>query len=118
MVGLHSILALLAIVVNLLAFAVGAVYLMRRREPRRAYAHVVALGQTLLVAQAALGLLLLSDDRSSPDELHYMYGALALAVVLSPWLYAPPRPRARLAWFTGASALAAALSIRAYTTGS
>ena len=118
MVGLHSVVALLVIVVNGLAFALGLVYLRRRAEPHRAYAHLLALGQTLLVAQAAIGLLLLSGDHRSPDRLHYLYGGLALGVILSPWIYAPPDQRARLVWFTGASILAAALSIRAYLTGS
>lgn len=118
MVGLHAIVALLVIVVNGAAFALGILFLRRRLEPRRVYAHLVALGQTLLVAQAALGLLLLSEDHRSPDRLHYLYGGLALGAILSPWVYAPPDQRARLAWFTGASILATALSIRAYLTGS
>jgi hypothetical protein len=118
MVGLHSVVALLVIAVNGLAFATGAVYVRRRREPHRAYAHLIALGQTLLVAQAAIGLLLLSEDHRSPDRLHYLYGALALGAVLSPWVYAPPDPRGRLLWFSGASLLASALAIRAYVTGS
>ena len=46
-----------------------------------------------------------------------MYGTLALAAVLSPWIYAPREPRARLFWFTVATLLAAALGIRAWTTG-
>lgn len=118
MVGLHSFVALSAIAVNGLAAVLGAVYFRRRSEPRRVFTHLLALGQTLLVAQAALGLLLLSDDHRSPDRLHYLYGGLALGAVLSPWLYAPPEPRARLLWFAGAALLATALSIRAYTTGS
>jgi len=42
--------------------------------------------------------------------------ALALAAVLSPWLYAPPDPRRRLAWFGGATLVATALGVRAYMT--
>ena len=116
--GLHSIVGLLAIAVNGLAAVLGGVYLWRRREPSRVFAHLLALGQTLLVAQAAIGLLLLAGDHRATDRLHYVYGGLALAAVLSPWFYAPAEQRARLAWFSGASLLAAALSIRGYTTGS
>jgi hypothetical protein len=36
--------------------------------------------------------------------------------VLSPWFYAPKEPRKRLAWFSGATLVAAALAVRAYTT--
>jgi hypothetical protein len=114
---LHAINAFLVLVVNGLGFLVGGLYLWLRREPPRLYAHVLALGQTLLVAQVALGLLLLGDDRRAPDRLHYLYGALALGAILSPWLYAPREPRKRLAWFVGASALATALAARAYVSG-
>jgi hypothetical protein len=117
MSGLHSVFGLVVIAVNALAFAAAASFVVRRREPGRALAHLVVSGQTLLVAQGAIGLLLLSDGLRSPDRLHYVYGGLALAVVLSPWVYAPPEPRARLLWFAGASLLAAALAARAYTTG-
>jgi hypothetical protein len=116
--GLHSINAILLIAVNGLAALVGLVYYRRRTEPRRAFTHLLALGQTLLVAQAALGLLLLSDDQRSSDRLHYLYGALALGAVLAPWIYAPQEARARLLWFCGAALLAAALGVRAYLTGS
>jgi hypothetical protein len=115
--GLHSINGLLVIAINGFAFVVGLVYLWRRREPPRLYAHLVALGQTLLVAQVALGLLLLSDDMRAPDRLHYLYGALALGAILSPWIYAPRERRRRLIWFASASGLATALAVRAYVSG-
>ena len=76
----------------------------------------LALVQTLLIAQVSIGLLLVSDDRRAPDELHYAYGTLALIAALSPWLYAPAEPRRRLAWFVGATLLAGALATRAYLT--
>ncbi len=86
-------------------------------DPGALSRQLLALAQTLLVAQVAVGLLLLGDDRRAPDDLHYVYGTLALAAVLSPWIYAPREPRARLLWFTVATLLAAALGIRAWTTG-
>jgi hypothetical protein len=78
--------------------------------------HVIAIVQTLLIAQVGLGLLLVSDDRRAADDLHYVYGVLALAAVLAPWLYAPSEPRRRLAWFVGATLLAGLLAGRAYLT--
>jgi hypothetical protein len=116
--GLHSINAALLVAVNGLASIIGLLYARRRAQPPRAFAHLIALGQTLLVAQVALGLLLLSDGKRSPDRLHYLYGALALGAVLAPWLYAPTEPRARLLWFCAAALLATALGVRAYLTGS
>ncbi|MGH2994694.1 MAG: hypothetical protein ACRDON_03565 [Gaiellaceae bacterium] len=114
---LHALNAVLLIAANVLAFGWGAVYVRRRRTPGRVYAHALAAAQALVIAQVALGLLLLSAGNPSPDRLHPLYGGLALAAVLSPWLYAPPVPARRLAWFVGASLVASALSIRAYFTG-
>jgi hypothetical protein len=114
--GLHELNAVLVIVVNFLAFGWGGIYLWRKSFPGRLYAHALALGQALLIAQVGLGLLLLSDGRRTPDKLHYAYGTFALLAALSPWLYAQPVPARRLAWFVGATLLATALAIRAYTT--
>src|SRR3954469_19388697 len=68
----------------------------RRREPRGYLTHLLALAQTVLIAQVGLGLLLLSDHRRAPEHLHYLYGTLALLAVLAPWLYAPADRRRRL----------------------
>jgi len=89
----------------------------RRREPRGLVTHLIALAQTLLIAQVGLGLLLLSEHHRSPHRLHYLYGSLSLLAALSPWLYAPVERRRRLAWFAGATLLAGALAVRAYMTG-
>jgi hypothetical protein len=118
MLELHAANALLVIAVCLLSVVWGGLYVLRGRTPGRVFAHVLAASQALVIAQVALGLLLLSDGRRTADDLHYLYGVLALLVVLSPWLYAPPVPARRLLWFSGASLVAAALSVRAYTTAS
>lgn len=117
MVGLHSVVGVIVIAVNAVAAVVGGIFLQRRTEPRWWYLHLLAGGQIALVAQAAIGLLLLSGGHRAVDKLHYLYGGVALAAVLSPWLYAPPDPRRRLAWFTGASLIAALLGARGYMTG-
>jgi hypothetical protein len=114
--SLHELNAFLVVATNLLAFGWGAWYLWRKRTPGRIYAHLLAAGQILLIAQVGLGLLLLSGGYRAPDELHYLYGALALGAALTPWLYAPPIPARRLAWFVGATLFATALAVRAYTT--
>ena len=117
MVDLHEVVGALVLAVCAAAVALGALAYGRRRDPGGFVRHLLALVQTVLVAQVALGLLLLSDERRAGDDLHYTYGTLALAAVLAPWLYAPLGPRRRLAWFTGATLLAGALAVRAYTTG-
>jgi hypothetical protein len=117
MVDLHQAVGVLVLGACVAAVALGALAYSRRRHPRGFVRHLLALVQTVLVAQVALGLLLVSDERRAGDELHYTYGTLALAAVLAPWIYAPLEPRKRLAWFTGATLLAGALAVRAYTTG-
>ena len=116
MLSAHTVVGVVVIGVTLLAVALGAYSYRRGANPGRAPAHLLALSQTVLVAQVALGLLLLSSDRRARDDLHYLYGMLALAAVLAPWLYAPPDPRRRLLWFVAATLVAALLSIRAYMT--
>ena len=118
MLGLHSANAVLVIVACLLSFGWGGFYLLKKRPPGRVYAHALALTQTLVIAQVALGLVLLSGGRRATDQLHYLYGAIALGAILSPWVYAPPVPARRLAWFAGASLVAGALAVRAFMTSS
>ncbi|MBA2461935.1 MAG: hypothetical protein H0V45_09265 [Actinobacteria bacterium] len=118
MLSAHATLAYLVVAVPALAALAGGLVYWRRRGAGRIVANVLALAQTLLVAQVGLGLLLLSDDRRSTDGLHYVYGSLSLGAILAPWIYAPAEGRKRLAWFAGTSALAAALAVRAFMTGS
>jgi heme A synthase len=96
--------------------AVVAFAAWRRGRAGASVAQLLALTQTLIVAQVALGLLLLSDHHRASDHLHYAYGTFSLLSVLSPWLYAPSEPRARLLWFAVATLVAAALGVRAYMT--
>jgi hypothetical protein len=116
MVAVHVLVGVLAIAVCVGAAILGFVS-YRRGRAGATVAHALALAQTALVAQAALGLLLLSDGRRAPDRLHYTYGALALGVALSPWFYAPAEGARRLLWFAGTTLVAAALAVRATMTG-
>ena len=117
MLAAHAFLAVALLVVAFGAAAWGGFAAWRRRPAGRLLSHILALVQTLLVAQIGLGLLLLSDGRRAPERLHYTYGTLALAAVLAPWFYAPREPRRRLVWFAAATLLAGALAVRALTTG-
>lgn len=116
MVAVHVALAIVVLVVCVAAAVYGFVA-YRRGSAGTAVAHALALAQTALIAQAAVGLLLLSDGRRAPDRLHYAYGAFALGVVLSPWFYAPAEGPKRLLWFAASTLLAGALAVRALTTG-
>jgi hypothetical protein len=114
MLTAHHAIAFLVIGACLTASA--AAFVARRRGAGTVVAHVLALAQTVVVAQVALGLLLLSDHKRAADHLHYAYGTFALLAVLSPWLYAPSEPRARLLWFAVSTLVAAALGVRAFMT--
>lgn len=117
MVSVHHAVAFVVIATCFAAAAVGGLAYYRHTEPRGYLTHLLALAQTFVIAQAAIGLLLLSSHHRAMDKLHYLYGGVALLAVLSPWLYAPSDQRGRLAWFTGATLVAGALAVRAYMTG-
>jgi hypothetical protein len=117
MLTAHHAVAFLVLAATWIAAGLGWFAYARRREPRGLVTHLLALAQSLLIAQVALGLLLLSEHHRAPHRLHYLYGTLSLLAVLSPWLYAPADRRARLAWFAGATLVAGALAVRAYMTG-
>ena len=115
MLTAHHVNAFLVIGVCALA-ALVSFDAWRRKRAGASVTQLLALAQTLIVAQVALGLLLLSKHHRASDHLHYAYGTFALLAVLSPWLYAPEEPRARLLWFAVATLVAAALGVRAYMT--
>jgi hypothetical protein len=116
MVTAHHLVAFAVIAVCFLAAAAALLAHRRRGTAGRVVAQTLALAQTLLVAQLALGLLLLGDHHRAAERLHYVYGTIALLSILSPWLYAPSDPRRRLLWFGAATLLAGALAVRAYMT--
>jgi hypothetical protein len=118
MLTAHHTVAFLVLAVTWAAALVAGLTYVRRKEPRSIVTHLLALAQSVIVAQVALGLLLLSEHKRAPERLHYLYGTLALLAVLAPWMYAPADRRARLGWFAGATLVAGALAVRAYMTGS
>jgi hypothetical protein len=116
MLAAHRTVAFGVVAVCALAALLGGVVYWRGRGAGAFTTHVLALAQTLLVAQVALGLLLLSDHRRAEDRLHYLYGSLSLGAALVPWFYAPSEGPKRLLWFSGMLLLAGALAVRALLT--
>ena len=108
--GIHPWLGGAAIVVCATAAFVGGFLYWRGRGAGPITTHLLSLAQTLLVAQVGVGLLLLADDRRAPEQLHYLYGTLALAVALAPWFYAPESGPRRLLWFAATTGVAGALA--------
>jgi hypothetical protein len=117
MLTLHVALGVAVIVVCAASAVLGFVAYRRTAGGGPFVSHALVLAQTLLIGQAAVGLLLLSDGRRAPDRLHYTYGALALGVVLTPWFYAPRAGSRRLLWFAVTTLVAGALAVRALMTG-
>lgn len=115
MLAIHHANAFLVIAVCATAGIAGLIA-RRRRGAGRAVTHLLALAQTLVLAQVLFGLLLLADHKRAHDRLHYAYGTFTLLCVFAPWLYAPADPRRRLLWFSVAMLLAAVLGVRAYMT--
>jgi hypothetical protein len=118
MATVHVVLGVAVIAVCVGAALLGFVVYRRGAVAGGLVAHSLALAQTVLIGQAAVGLLLLSDGRRAPDRLHYTYGAIALGVAVSPWFYAPSIGSKRIVWFAGTTLLAGALAVRAFMTGS
>jgi hypothetical protein len=118
MVSVHVVVGVAVIAVCAGAAVLGLVSYRRGAGAGPIVVHALTLAQTVLIGQAALGLLLLSDGRRAPDRLHYTYGALALGVALSPWFYAPAEWQKRLLWFSLTTLVAGALAVRAFMTGS
>ena len=119
MQGLHAVNGVLLVAVNALAGALGVLYVRRRGEPSRLFSHLLALGQTLLVGQAALGLLLLSGGKRSAGQAPLPLRRRSRSARCSRRGSTRRASRAPdCVWFSGASLLAAALSVRAYLTGS
>src|SRR2546430_15483618 len=90
MLPVHHARAFLVIGVCLLAAALALVAYLTRGSAGALVSHVLALAQTLIVAQVAVGLLLLADHRRADKGAHYMDGRLAVVAVARAWLYAPP----------------------------
>ena len=118
MLAVHVALGIVVIGVCFASAALAFVAYRRAGTGGGFVSHALVLAQTLLIAQAAVGLLLLSDGRRAPEKLHYSYGALALGLVLVPWFYAPRAGSKRLLWFAVTTLVAGALAVRAFMSGS
>lgn len=118
MLTVHIVLGVAVVVVCVASAVFGFIAYRRRGSGGAFVSHALVLAQTLLIAQAAVGLLLLSDGRRAPEKLHYTYGALALGLALTPWFYAPGAGPRRLLWFAATTLVAGALAVRAFMSGS
>jgi hypothetical protein len=113
----HAVVGSLLIATNAAAALWGYVAYRRNRAPAAVFRHLLAAAQTLVIAQATLGLILLSQGDEPGDRLHFAYGLLPLLAVAYPYALRGDDGRRNLLYFTVGSALVAALGVRAFMTG-
>jgi hypothetical protein len=111
------IVGILLILTNATAAIWGYVAYRRNAPPGAAFKQVLALAQTMVVAQATLGLVLVSDGLRPGDKLHFAYGLIPLLAVAYPYALRGEDGRRNILYFSVGSALVAALGVRAYMTG-
>jgi hypothetical protein len=77
----HLIVGLTVLVSNAVAGLWGGIAWLRN-EPAVGFWYALRFAQIAVVAQVMLGALLLLLNYEAPDELHYLYGVLPIAVSL------------------------------------
>lgn len=112
---LHLWLGLIVIAINLIAGIWGLLVWRRKLPANKAYAQVLAASQTVIVGQAIIGLLLLSQNLRAAEQLHYVYGLLPAGMVVFAYSARRDDHLRNILIFSIAALLAAALSIRALT---
>jgi asparagine N-glycosylation enzyme membrane subunit Stt3 len=112
---IHLWLGILVIGINLAA-GVWGLFVWRQRLPaNRSYAQVLAASQTVIIGQAVLGLLLLSQNLRAAEQLHYVYGLLPAAMVIFAYSARRDNHLRNILIFSIAALLAAALATRSLT---
>ena len=114
---LHMVVGSLLILCNAVVAVWGYVAYRRNAPPGRFYMHALALAQTSVIAQATLGLLLVSQGHRPGDKLHFAYGLIPLLAIAYPYALRGEDGRKNLLYFAAGSAIVAALGVRAYMTG-
>jgi heme A synthase len=77
--GLHIVVGMLVILLNLAAGAIGG-WAWFKLRPSVPFWYLLRFAQVAVFVQAALGGLLLVTDHSARENLHYLYGILPLVI--------------------------------------
>ncbi len=101
------------IAINLIAAVWGFLVWKRLLPANKVYAQVLAASQTVIVGQAIIGLLLLSQNLRAAQQLHYVYGLLPAAMVIFAYSARGRDQQRNILIFSIAALLAAGLSARA-----
>jgi hypothetical protein len=113
----HMVVGALLIAANVAVAVWGFLAYRRDAPPGPLFTQALAAAQTLVLAQATLGLVLVSDGLRPGQTLHFAYGLLPLLAVAYPYALRGEDGRRNILYFAVGSALVAALGIRAYMTG-
>jgi hypothetical protein len=105
------------VVLNWLAGLWGLVVWRRRRAVSALLQQTIALSHTVVLAQAALGLFLLTGNHRAPVQLHYVYGLLPAGAVLFGYSARTDDGRRNLLVFSLVAVVIGGLAIRAFMTG-
>ena len=111
---IHLWLGILVISINLIAAVWGFLVWRQWLPVNKVYAQILAASQTVIVGQAIIGLLLLSQNLRVAQQLHYVYGLLPAALVIFAYSARGRDPRRNILIFSIAALLAAGLSARAF----
>ena len=112
---IHLWLGILVISINLIAAVWGLLVWRQWLPANKVYAQILAASQTVIVGQAIIGLLLLSQNLRVAQQLHYVYGLLPAALVIFAYSARGRDPRRNILIFSIAALLAAGLSARAFS---
>jgi hypothetical protein len=117
MPAVHAVVGSLLIAANLAVAVWGFIAYRRDAPPGGLFTQLLAAAQTLVIAQATIGLVLLSQGDEPGDHLHFVYGLLPLLAVAYPYALRGEDGRRNLLLFSAGSAVVAALGVRAFMTG-
>jgi hypothetical protein len=113
----HMVVGITLIAANAIVGIWGLIAYRRDAPPGRFYIHALAIAQTAVIAQASLGLILLSEGHRPGDKLHFAYGLLPLLAIAYPYALRGEDGRRNLFYFAVGASVVAALGVRAYMTG-
>jgi hypothetical protein len=113
----HIVVGTLLIATNAIVGIWGLIAYRRNVPPGGFYVRALAIAQTAVIAQATLGLVLLSQGYRPGDKLHFAYGLFPLLAIAYPYALRGEDGRKNLFYFAVGSTVVAALGVRAFMTG-
>jgi len=92
----------------------GVAIWRRWAKTGKVFAQVLAASQTVIIGQALIGLLLLSQNLRAYEQLHYVYGLLPAGLVVFAYSARRDDVHRNILIFSIAALLSCALAVRAF----